>query len=323
LRYRHFFDRAKVRHITEQRIVADLRYGELWVPTLLRREGARLIVEHELIEPSDRETFEKSKALLRRKAVAHSRLRDAMRAAIDEGLPFDEPKTEFGQEDGKLRRLWRHAYLNGQTRYKFNDDRYHVFGREGQPLVPQVCIDFMVDTFYRASGSWYRPKQDGVRERTAGKLNFGEVEADDLRRTGFFVRLAKERSDWFDVLSFPEAQRVELGYKNRFFRWLTKHVDSFEAGDIILIRGMTPWDELDEHTHSFFVYETDPLTGVPIAIAGNAGPANLWSWETEARRTPHRTVRARIRPRLEWLESFVDTTLDEALTPPALISGKK
>jgi hypothetical protein len=162
-----------------------------------------------------------------------------------------------------------------------------------------------------------------VRERTAGKLNFGEVEADDLRRTGFFVRLAKERSDWFDVLSFPEAQRVELGYKNRFFRWLTKHVDSFEAGDIILIRGMTPWDELDEHTHSFFVYETDPLTGVPIAIAGNAGPANLWSWETEARRTPHRTVRARIRPRLEWLESFVDTTLDEALTPPALISGKK
>lgn len=323
LRYRHFFDRAKVRRITQEKIVADLRYGELWVPTLLGREGATLSVEHEQIAPADVETFESAKDLLRRKSRVHSKLREAMRAAIDEGLPFDEPKTEFGQEDGKLRRLWRHAYLNGRTRYKFNDDRYSVFGKEGQPLVPQVCIDYMVDTFQRASGSWYRPKQDGVRERTRGKLDFGDVGVDNLRRTQFFVNLAKERTDWFDVRSFPENDRVELGYKDRFFDWLLKNVDEFDAADIILIRGMTPWDEIDEHTHSFFIYETDPMTGIPIAIAGNAGPANLWSWETEARRTPHRTVRTRIRARLDWLESFVDMPQDYEPELPALISGKK
>ncbi len=323
LRYRAYFDRAKVRHISETHLVADLRYGEHWVRTLLARDGARLTIEAEALEPERLEKVTAAKERQRRQLVAVTLLRRSMRAAIDEGLPFDEPKAEFGQEDGKLRRLWTKAYFAGDTSFKFNDDRYHVFGKEGQALVPQVCIDFMVDTFQRASGSWFLPKDANKRERPPGKLSWGDVEPEKLRRTKFFVRFAREHQDWFETLNFPESSRVELGYKDRFFKWLEKRVDDFAAGDIVLIRGYTPWDEEDEHTHSFFVYETDPMSGVPIAIAGNAGPANLWSWETEARRTPHRTLRTRVRPKLEWLESFLDTDGAATLEPPVLISGRR
>ena len=59
---------------------------------------------------------------------------------IEEGLPFDEPKTEDGQQDGKLRAEWRRAYLRGDVEYQFNEDTYWVFNREGRPHVPQVCV---------------------------------------------------------------------------------------------------------------------------------------------------------------------------------------
>jgi hypothetical protein len=181
----------------------------------------------------------------------------------------------------------------------------------------------MVDTFERSGGRWWRAKDAGVREVAPGKLDLSEFDRDALRRTKHFLDFAKSHPDWFEVLTFPEYMRIELGYKRQFFKWLSSKVDHFRAGDIILIRGQTPWDEVEEHTHSFFIYETDPLTGIPIAIAGNAGPANLWSWETEARRTPNRTVRTRIHPKLEWLQTFVTFDPNEALTPPALVSGKR
>lgn len=323
LRYRLYFDRARLRHATEDHVVADLLYGEFTIPTILRRDGAHLELLHELVPPEQADAFAAQRRALERRLRAITALRRSMRAAIDEGLPFDEPKTEFGQEDGKLRRLWMRAYMDGQNSFRFNDDRYSVFSPEGFPLVPQVCIDFMVDTFQRAGGSWWRDESFGVRERTVGKLDWGDIPSDHMRRTQFFVNFASERPEWFETLHIPEAERIELGYKDRFFEWLESRVEHFAAGDIILIRGLTPWDEVDEHTHSFFVYENDPMTGVPVAIAGNAGPANLWSWETEARRTPHRTLRTRIRPRLEWLETFIETKSTDPLSPPELVSGKK
>jgi hypothetical protein len=324
LRYRIHFERAKLRHHDERNIVADLRYGTFWVPTLLESNGARLDVVAEAIPPQDADAIRETRKLLERKARAVSVLRHAMREQIDEGLPFDEPKTEDGQQDGALRRQWRGAYLANRDYFRFNEDRYPVFDDEGKPRVPQVCVDFMVDTFERASGTWWRGKDAPIRERTIGKLNLVEfAENDQLRRTKGFLAFAREHEEWFDVLTFPKYMRVELGYKPTFFAWLEKKADHFEPGDIVFIRGMTPWDEVDEHSHSFFIFESDPVSGVPIAIAGNAGPANLWSWETEARRTPNRSVRDRIRPKIEWLETFITADPSLELEPPALVSGKK
>jgi hypothetical protein len=159
LRYRQFFERARVRHITETTIVADLRYGTHWIPTLIKSDGALLQVEAEAIPPDEVGDVQAVRALLERKARAVSVLRAAMRAQIDEGLPFDEPKTEEGQQDGILRHQWRFAYLHDREYFKFNDDRYDVFDSQGMPRVPQVCIDFMVDTFERASGNWWKWKK--------------------------------------------------------------------------------------------------------------------------------------------------------------------
>lgn len=319
LKYRLFFDQARVRHVTAEYLVADLRYGSHWIPTVLRSSGAQLERVAEVVPPELVEALAEARSRTERSARALTHLRDAMAEQIREALPFDEPKTEIGQEDGKLRRPWMYAYLSGRTTYKYNGDKYQVFDRQGRPRVPQVCIDFMFDTFKRAAGSWWRPLHDGKRERTSGRLDLTEYPSDFLRSTYFFLNLANDRPDMFDLLRIPKREQIELGYKERFFRWLSKRVEDFQPGDIVLIRGRTPWDPVEEHTHSFFVYEIDPLSGIPIAIAGNAGPANLWSWETEARRTPNRTVRSRVRPQLEWLETFVDTSGRDALTPPPLI----
>jgi hypothetical protein len=37
-----------------------------------------------------------------------------MIAQIEDGLPFDEPITEHGQQDGHMRYRWLSAYLAGQ-----------------------------------------------------------------------------------------------------------------------------------------------------------------------------------------------------------------
>lgn len=323
LRGQLYFEQARIRHVTASTIVADLRYGEMWIPTLLGNEGARLTVLAEAVEPQLVQQLEQTRDRLRRKLLAVSALRKAMQAMISEALPFDEPKTEVGQEDGKLRPEWEAAYKAGRTIYTYNEDQYPVFDTMGRPRVPQVCIDFMIDTFERAGGSWWQPRSAQVRERTKGRLDLSDLSRSRLRQTAYLRELAAERSDMFEVRDFAESERIELGYKDTFFAWLSKNVREFEAGDMIIIRGLTPWDEVEQHTHSFFVYETDPISGVPIAIAGNAGPANLWSWETEARRTPKRTVRARIRPKLEWLETFIDVSSKDPVVPAPLLAGKK
>src|SRR5690606_11641206 len=91
-----------------------------------------------------------------REARVLTRLREVIYEQIAEGLPFDEPKTEYGQQDGKLRQEWLWAYRRGDSRFVFNEDQYHVFDARGRPRVPQVCIDFIRDTYERASGSWYQ-----------------------------------------------------------------------------------------------------------------------------------------------------------------------
>jgi hypothetical protein len=323
LRGQLYFEQAEIRHVTQATIVANLRYGELWIPTLLGNKGAELTLLAEAVEPQLTDVLALTRDRLRRKLIAVSKLREAMQAMISEALPFDEPKTEVGQEDGKLRPEWEAAYKAGRTIYTYNEDQYPVFDTLGRPRVPQVCIDFMIDTFERAGGSWWLPRAAKTRARTEGRLDLSDLSRSRLRQTAYLRELAAQRSDLFEVRDFAESERIELGYKERFFSWMQKHVREFEAGDMIIIRGLTPWDEVEQHTHSFFVYETDPISGVPIAIAGNAGPANLWSWETEARRTPKRTVRARIRPKLEWLETFIDVSSKDAVVPAPLLAGKK
>lgn len=237
---------------------------------------------------------------------------------VDEALPFDEPLHEFGfQLDGTLRGRWLEAYMQGRRKYEFNDDEYSVFDSKSRPIVPQVCVDFLTDTLERASGTWWAPRGDPPG-RIVGRLYFDGMEGVDrteMRRAPGFVSFAKERADAFEVLDVQE--QVELGDEEAFYAYLEDHLSDFGLGDAILIKGKTPWDLHHVHFHSFFVYETDPVTGMPIVIVGNAGRPSLRIWQTEVRRTPKRAIVERIRFKTPWLESIVTTKPLESVPPLA------
>jgi len=317
LKYRLHFEQARIEHLGETQIVASLRYGpKLWIPTLLTAKGAHLELLREVVAPTQVAELREHRARQAIRQNGMSALREAMLALVREGMPFDEPKTEVGQEDGKLRAEWVKAYLAGRNSYTYREDRYPVFDKVGRPLVPEVCVDFLLDTFERAAGSWWRQKAEGSRELTRGSLDLGSSERSWLRRASSLIEFALAHPEWFEVWEVPEGERIELGYKEKFFNYLEKNAGKYEAGDIILIRGLTPWDEEEMHTHAFFIYETDPITGIPILIAGNAWRPQVWSWEAEARRTPKRTVRTRIRPKLEFLQLLAGARTFPQEPPP-------
>lgn len=316
LRYRTFFDELKVRHITSDNVVAALRYDDVWVTTVLKRSGARLDVFEQEIPQGAQDRLQQLKGDAERRFRAISVLQRVILEQVDEGLPFDEPLTEIGQQDGRLRPSWVQVYLEGRDSFRFQGDRYPVFDRQGRPLTPQVCADFLLDTFQRMSGTHWRPKGEPP-EQIVGRLNL-ESERGQLRRTVGLVKFFERHPDWFSVRTIPPGKQIFMGEKSRFFQWVVDHARDFAPGDLVLIRGKTPWDEKEEHTHSFFVLDTDPITGVPLAIAGNAWRPSIWSLETEARRTPRRSVRHLVRPQLAWLEQVVDPKLKKPPVPPPL-----
>jgi hypothetical protein len=325
LRQRLGFDRVMLRHLTEQVLVADLRYGSVWVPSLLEATGAHLELGCEIIPPGAGDTVASFRAQHQRSLRVLAPLRQAMLAGIEEGLPFDEPLTEYGQQDGQLRRFWLRAYMARRPTYEINKDRYLTFDLQGRPRVPQVCVDFVLDTLERASGTWWRPRGQ-LPGRVIGNLDFGTMADETLRRVDRFIQLAQTETDWFDLHEFPPAERVSLKYSAELAAYLTAQADRFLPGDIVLIRGYAPWDRAAVprvmHFHSLFVYETDPVTGFPSMLVGNPARPLLQTWQFEAFRTPDRSIWYRIRPRLSWLERVVQAGAEDPTTlPPASLSA--
>lgn len=320
LSYELGFERVRVRHLGEKYVYVDLLYGNsLWVPTLLAADGPKLALVFE--KPSNPGALSEQRALARTRTLGIQALRRAMLLQIDERLPFDEPRREVGQEDGKMRRSFVHVYEQGRQSFHIRDVRYPVFDELGRPLAPQVCVDFLLDTFERASGTWWA-KRGEPPARVIGRIDFEQyADRDLLRRTEEFLNFARSQDDLFEVFEFREEERIEQGNKEPFFQYLERHAELFRPGDMVFIRGLTPSDRRIEHYHSFFVYEVDPVTGVPIAIAGNAGTPAIWSWESEARRTPERTLRYRVRPTDELLRRVAGDFPEDAVTPPPLVGG--
>ncbi|HKY40993.1 MAG TPA: hypothetical protein VJN18_33895 [Polyangiaceae bacterium] len=320
LRQRLGFDRARVLHQTPGALVVHLRYGSRWVESLLEAEDAHLKLDCELLGDRAEEVRAYREAQVERAKLLDP-LRKAMLAQVEEGLPFDEPRLEYGQQDGQMRNFWLNAYKSKRTSFEFNDDIYYVFDGQGRPKVPQVCIDFIFDTFERASGRWWLPRSQapGV---TPGKLDLARLTPLDLRRATSIVELAKAQPELLELLTLPENERVPFKYGPRLADYLTEHADQYLPGDIVLIKGYAPWDKpwmpKVMHQHSFFVYETDPLSGMPIVLAGNPGEPVLQTWQFEAFRTPERSIQYRIRPHVAWLRQFLNAPAE--VPPPALLT---
>jgi hypothetical protein len=302
------FSEAQIRHITPSQLVADLRYGSLSIPTLLDTDGASVALNCEAIDPEIAADLKQVRGEAKERHHAVQALRQSILLQIEDQLPFDEPRAEFGQQqDGMLRVSWDTAYFRREPEYVFNGDRYKVYSPNGRPRVPQVCVDFITDTFERMSGTWWTGENQAP-ERKIGKLNFDEVvteERKELRRVPGFVRYARAHQDRFDVLDIKKSERVPLGERKQLVDQLSKRRADFQPGDILIIRGLTPWDPNKMHYHSFFVYESDPVSGIPLALAGNAGRPSVRYWEVETRRTPKRSIWYRIRPKTSWMLSLL------------------
>lgn len=312
------FDRLNPLHLTPQLMLVELRYGRHWVPTLLESRGARLERACELPPEGSALELETVRKAARRRTMVWRSLQTAITQQIDDQLPFDEPRHEVGQEDGKLRALWLEAYEEGKLAYRYRDDEYPVFDERGRPLVPQVCVDFLIDTLEIAAGTWWHPRGEAPG-RSRGKFAVCPTARPPLRRISELEALARDRPDQLDALEIGE--RIPMGHEVELSAYLRSHADDFIPGDVVFIGGDVPWDRPHHaHYHSFFIFESDPLTGMPLSIAGNAGRPSLRTWMTEMRRTPSRTLRLRIRLDTEWLETIVEPAKPEALGVPPFLS---
>ncbi len=294
------FSEMRIRHLSETEVVADLLYGAVSVPTVLRAEGSRLVFQCDSVPRGRDDAVARARDDVLRRDVVLDRLRAVMRDEVAEALPFDEPRTEIGQQDGKLRQSWVWAYRYGRSGFDFNDDRYEVFDQLGRPRVPQVCIDFVTDTFERASGTWYRRRGE-PRERVEGRLDFESLGIDNERSVERFIDFAKTHPQSFDVEEIPDNERVPYARRVAFFADLFAHRHRYRPGDIIAIYGERADGKM--HYHSFFVYESDVVTGAPSLVAANAGRPRIRPFEAEMTSAPLRSIRARIRPKLGWLEA--------------------
>ena len=313
-------ERVRVRRITAEHVVIDARHGGHWVPTLLSvKEGARLALECQADPEAHQAEVNQARGLAVRRLRAFDGVRAAIVDMVSEALPFDEPRTEEGQQDGNLRPAWRWAYTHGWDSYTFNDDSYMVFDLQGRPKVPQVCIDFITDALERASGTWWAARS-AERQRLRGHVDFDEIGIENRRSVEVFLRFAKDRPELFDVSPLSEVERIRFLDRGAFFTHIGEHADRYLAGDVIAIHG--PRGDGENHWHSFFVYDTDPITGLPTLLASNAGRPRIRTWEGEMRAAPLRSVHTRVRPRLEWLESVIRVDAASATREPApLISA--
>jgi hypothetical protein len=309
------FDELAVLHSASGKLVAELTYGTLRVPALLRSDGAGLALECEAPGAAGEELAARRSQALRALAM-QARLLSVMKEQVDEALPFDEPKTEDGQQDGHLRPEWRHAYLRGSHSYEFNGDKYSVFDASGRPRPPQVCIDFVLDTFERASGSWWQPAHLR-RERAPGRLRFDDAAIQNRRSVERFIDFARSNPAEFEVYDVPPEERVPLRNRQQFFAQLYRSREHYRRGDIVAILG--PREDEKLHYHSFFIVDVDPLSGMPTELAANAGRPRIRSWEGEMSNAPRRSIIARIRPRAAWLESFLapDAAVSVEVPPKA------
>ena len=299
------FDRMTVVRTTESAILANLRFGDVWVRSVLASDGAHLSRRCEIVEAGSRAKLDAARAKSEVRARVVAALQREILRAVDEELPFDEPKTEWGQQDGHLRSHWQKAYEKGESHYAFQSDLYPVFRPDGRVAPPQVCIDFVTETLERASGTWWRPRGEPPG-RDLGGLDFEPLLGDSRRKVTHFIAYTKEHPEQFQHELLPTSKRLPYVFKRQFYRHLAREADHYAPGTIVVIRGFAPWDHYNvPHYHTFFVYESDPLTGVPMLLAGNAGKPRVQTWETVMSRAPQRNIEYRITPNIDWLAKAI------------------
>ncbi len=287
------FDRAAILHRSESTLIAELRFGPWRVRALLESQGAALRLGC-LDAPRERRqqirAWQDNDAPRRR---ALERLRQAVTDMKLERLPFDRPRgAEDHFSDGQLRPQWNAAYRRGQMGFSHDGKGYQVFDRQGRPWPPQMCVEFILESFERAAGTWYRPLGE-TRERVVGRLDFGALGIHNRAGVIAFGDFAKQHPEHFQHARFSADERIAFAERSRFFRFLLEHADRFSAGDVVAIQG--PKRDGYVHQHGILIEDTDPVTGMPYALADHMKRPRRRTWEGIMAEAPRRSLLYHVR----------------------------
>ncbi len=290
------FDRARIRHLAPSAIVAEARFGDTWAKVLLSSNGPKLSLD---CIAEDRPARDAIATYLEASASKHrgmQAIRDTITKQVDDSFRFDRPEKEPNHfRDGILRPLWMTAYLQGRTNYTFEKHSYSVFTPDGRAWPPEVCVDFIIDTYERAAGSWFRP-QGEAPARVAGRLSLSAPKKPAPRGVIGFADFAEDLPDLFEVRRYQGKERVPFGERTKYFENLRDNAD-LRPGDVVAIQGLKKDDYV--HQHGIFVERIDPLTGFPYGVADQMKKPRRRTWEGIMAEAPKRSLYYRVRPKEE------------------------
>ena len=289
------FDRARITRRTEQAILADLRFGSTWVPAVLEARGAKLDLGCLAAGADTREAVRKAREAGGARRRALLAMHDVITEELHEALRFDRPEGEkTAERDGELRPVWMSAYLQGRSMFHVDGASYPVFDPTGHPWPPQVCVDFVLDSFERTSGTWFAPRGETL-QRIRGRLDFDAAGIVNRRGVMAFGRFAEARGDMFDYRRFAGRERVQFRERTKYFDFLVEHADEVRPGDVVAIHGMKRDNNI--HQHAILVEWADPITGFPHGLADQMKKPRRRTWEGIMAEAPLRSLYYRARPR--------------------------
>ena len=285
------FDRTRIVHRSPAALVVELRYGEAWSRALLASDGARLSVACRASATGEVAAFQ-ARTAARRQAL--SRQSGMVTAQVDEALRFDRPEGEkTAERDGQLRPRWFDAYRRGAQAFEAEGHSYPVFDPSGRPWPPQVCVDFVLDTYERAGGTWFTARGEAPTRR----VGTVDLDAEGIRnRRGVlaFETFASSRPDRFAVRRFSGNERIPFERRADFFAFLLAHADEFQPGDTLAIHGRKR-DGLI-HQHAILLERTDPVSGFPYGLADQMKRPRRRTWEGIMAEAPLRSLLYRVHP---------------------------
>jgi hypothetical protein len=296
------FDRARLRRRTGEALLADLRFGETWVPAVLEAHGAALEIGCLAVEPGARAALEQARRAGDARRRALLALHDVVAEELREALRFDRPEGEkTAEHDGELRPVWMSAYRQGRPSFEYLGTSYPVYDGDGHAWPPEVCVDFVLDSFERAAGTWFSGR-GATPGRVRGRLDFDDTGIPNRHGVMAFGSFAASRPDLFESRRFTGAERVPFGERSRFFDFLAEHADEVRPGDVVAIHGMKRDGRI--HQHAILVEWADPITGFPHGLADQMKRPRRRTWEGIMAEAPLRSLYYRVRPRDAVLEKL-------------------
>jgi hypothetical protein len=150
------FDRVAIERRTDKGLIAKLRFGEMWARAAIDSERAKLT----LACLDEAKATRDSVAALRAQTAVRRRAIHALEATVTEQVKdafrFDRPEGEkTAERDGQLRPFWATAYFQGRREFEFEGNSLPVYDASGRAWPPEVCVDFVLDSFERTSGTWF------------------------------------------------------------------------------------------------------------------------------------------------------------------------